>query len=272
MKIIKLGGGMDIDLDAFARDLAGHDGPMVIVHGANGLRNHIAEKLNAPIRTVTSLSGYQSVLTDDETIDLMLMTYAGLRNKRLVEICRRHGINAVGLTGVDAGLVIGRRNRGIKTKVNDKKVIMRDLSGKPQAVNTPFLHLLLDNGYVPIICPPILDENLQAINTENDDVVALLARELRAKAVVQLIEAPGLLADHGDEDSLIRRLPGDELQQWERRVEGRMKRKLMALRKVADNQISTTYIADGRMDRPVSRALNGEGTVISPNLPNAVSA
>jgi len=111
--LVKVGGG-DVDLDAIAEDLASLDGPMVVVHGANRLRDELAGKLGQPSRVVESISGYSSVLSDDAAIDVLMAAYAGIRNKRLVEALRRRGLDAIGLTGLDGGVVRGTQNRGIR--------------------------------------------------------------------------------------------------------------------------------------------------------------
>ena len=72
-------------------------------------------------------------------IDVMLMAYAGLRNKRIVESLQGYGVNAVGLTGLDGALVRGMRNKGIRIRENGKTLIKRDLSGKPVAANRKLL-------------------------------------------------------------------------------------------------------------------------------------
>ena len=262
MMIVKIGGGSGINHAEVIADLATLARPMILVHGANALRNDLADALGKPIRRVTSISGYESVFSDENAIDLLMMAYAGLSNKRLVALCQQHGINAVGLSGLDGKTVVGRRNRGIKTMQNGKKVLLRDFSGKPKAVNTDLLKLLLGEGYTPVLSVPIIDENGNAINTENDEIVALLQRELQADCVVQLIEAPGLMGDPSDSSSLISNLSAEELELWEQRVEGRMRRKILALKKLCDSGRPAIHICDGRVERPVSRALAGEGTVI----------
>ena len=116
MIVLKIGGGDGINLAGIALDLAEISEPMIVVHGANGLRNRLAEKLGHTVQTVTSVSGYTSVLSDSDTLDLMMMAYAGLRNKRLVELLQQNGVNAVGLSGIDGRVVQARRNRGIRVR------------------------------------------------------------------------------------------------------------------------------------------------------------
>lgn len=262
MIIIKIGGGKEINLKGAIQDLAELRERFIIVHGANAVRDEIAEKLGHPTKVVTSVSGYTSVLSDEAAIDAILMGYAGLQNKRIVELCQQHGINAVGLSGIDGKLIQGARNKGIRAKQGEKIVILRDHSGKPKGVNQELLELLLDHGYVPVICIPIIDENNVAINSENDDIVHLLQETLQAETVVQLIEAPGYMADIKDENSLIRVIPRASLEARESQVEGRMKRKMLALKKLMESGATRVLISDGRVEHPIQDALSGKGTTI----------
>ena len=176
MILVKIGGGENINLEAIVTDLAKQKSPFIIVHGANVLRDQLAKKLGMEKTVLTSASGYSSVFSDRDAIDVIMMSYAGLRNKRIVELCQRSGINAVGLTGLDGRLVQGERNKGIRVRENGKTLIKRDLSGKPRRINAKLLGLLLDNGYRPVMTIPIVDENGYAINSENDDIVDCVAR------------------------------------------------------------------------------------------------
>lgn len=261
MILLKLGGGATLDLEGAAEDLAALDEPCVVVHGANALRDDLAAKLGVARRTLTSVSGVQSVYTDEPALDVLLMAYSGLRNKRLVEALQRRGVDAVGLTGLDGRSIQGRRNRGIRVREGGKQLMVRDASGKPESVGR-LLPLLLENGYLPVLTVPIADEDGNAISSENDDVVAVLAAALGARAVVHLIEAPGFLADPADPASLLREIPRAE---FARRLEesgGRMKRKMMAIGRLLEAGVAEVRIADGRVAHPLRDALAGGGTVI----------
>ncbi len=262
MYIVKIGGGDGINLAGIVADLADIDEQFVIVHGANALRDSLAEQLGVPRETLTSVSGYTSVYSDAQAIDVILMSYAGLRNKRLVELCQRHGIDAVGLSGIDGRLIEGHRNPGIRVRAGGKTLIRRDLSGKPKRMNADLLRLLLTNGYTPVLCIPILDEHRVAINSENDDIINLLQASLHAKRIFQFIAAPGFLENPDDPTSLVKQLSQTELAQREERVEGRMKRKILALRKLFQADATEVCISDGRTEHPVRDALAGKGTLI----------
>ena len=262
MIIVKIGGGKEINLNGVVQDLATLTEAYIIVHGANAVRDEIAAKMGYPTKTVTSVSGYASVLSDAHAIDAIMMGYAGVQNKRLVELCQQHGINAVGLSGIDGKLVQGARNKGIRVRQNEKTIMMRDFSGKPRAINRDLLTLLLDHGYTPVLCIPIIDENNFAINSENDDIVSVLQEAVQADTVIQLIEAPGFMDDINDNNSVVPKISKLELDAREAQVEGRMKRKMLALKKLMVHGAAKVIIGDGRVEHPILDALGGKGTVI----------
>ncbi len=262
MYIIKVGGGAAINLEGIVRDLAELDGPAIVVLGANAVRDEIAERLGTPTKTLTSVSGYASVYSDEQAIDAIMMSYAGLRCSRFVELCQKNQVNAIGLSGIDGRSVQGQRNQGIRVREGSKTMLKRDFSGKPKSVNAPLFRLLTDNGYVPVLTIPIIDEKGYAINSENDDIINVLQEALAADRIVQLIEAPGFLDDKDDPTSLVPELSRGEIERREQQVEGRMKRKMLALRRLFESGASTVIIGDGRTERPISDALAGKGTII----------
>ncbi len=261
MLLLKIGSGESINLSGIARDLATIEEKAVVVHGANGLRDQLGGKLGWEKKVVTSLAGVESVYSDSITLDLIIMAYAGLRNKRIVETFLQNGIKAIGLSGIDGALITGRRNRGIKVKENNRIRILRDLSGKPVGVNIELLSLLLGKGYTPVITVPILDEKNTAINSDNDDIIYLLHTNFPSATVIFLIEAPGLLLRKEDPNSLIPYLSLKDLEDLERKSEGRIRRKLIAIRKIVSKG-GMAIVADGRKENPVLEALIGKGTVI----------
>lgn len=262
MWIIKIGGGGRINLPGIVAGLARRREPLIIVHGANALRDELAAALNKPRKTITSAAGVDSVYSDEEALDIMMMAYSGLRNKRIVELCQRHGLNAVGLSGLDGGVVRGRRNGGFRCRDGAKLKVVRDLSGKPERINGGLLQLLLQNGYTPVLTMPILDETNSAVNSENDDVVALLQKTLQADCVLQFIEAPGFLREAGDDSSLVRQMSATDIPFWIDMTDGRIKRKMMALQKLFVHGARCVRIGDGRGADPVGDLLSGQGTVV----------
>ena len=262
MYIIKVGGGAAINLEGVARDLATLEEPVLVVLGANAVRDDIAERLGTPKQILTSVSGYSSVYSDEQAMDAIMMGYAGLRCSRFVELCQQNDVNAIGLSGIDGRAVQGQRNRGIRVREGSKTLLKRDFSGKPRSVNAQLFHTLMNGGYVPVLTIPIIDENGHAINSENDDIINVLQQELSADHIVQLIEAPGFLDDKDDAQSLVPELSRSEIERREQQVEGRMKRKMLALRKLFESGASRVTIGDGRTESPIRDALAGKGTII----------
>ncbi len=263
MLIVKIGGGASINLEGIVAGLVALSEPLIVVHGANALRNQLAQQLGIPVQTLTSLSGVSSVYSDSPLIDVLMMAYAGLRNKRLVELFQQRQRNAIGLSGLDGSLISGRRNRGIRVRHNGKTVIRRDFSGKPRAVNLPLITWLLNHHYVPVITVPIRDEMGTAINSENDDIVAVLQEALQAPRVWHFIEAPGILENPRDEHTVMPSLTQQQLTHLAEETTGRMQRKIQSLLRLVSQGVEEIVVTDGRVDDPVSLALNKKGTVIS---------
>lgn len=261
MYIVKIGGSDQLNLPGIVDGLARLREPCLVVHGANAARDELARRLGTPPRVITSESGYASVFSDETAIDLLMMSYAGLRNKRLVELCRQRGIDAVGLCGLDGGVIRAKRNQGIRVREDGRRRLVRDLSGKPVAVERRLLDALLALGCLPLLTVPVADENDCAVNTENDEVVAVLQREFRAHTVLQLMAAPGLLRDAGDPGSVIPELDAASCAHWEQELGGRIRRKLHAVGKLLAVPGTRVLIGDGRGVDPIGDLVAGRGTI-----------
>jgi acetylglutamate/LysW-gamma-L-alpha-aminoadipate kinase len=265
MLLIKLGGGLDLNWEGFAADIKSVQTtePVIVVHGASATRDRIAEQLGIPIKTVISPSNITSVYTDQEAMDVFLMAYAGLVNKKLVAKLQGCGINAVGLCGLDGALWQAEAKKDLIVKENGRNKLLRNnLSGRVTEVNTSLILLLLREKYLPVICPPALGAGGEALNTDNDLAAAVMAEKLGIHRMVSLFEAPGLLADPNDESSLISCLSPETLEIQMERVEGRMKKKVMGALRALRSGVQTIYWGDGRINNPILSALEGQGTVI----------
>ena len=86
---------------------------------------------------------------------------------------------------------------------------------------------------------------------------------MNAETIINLIEAPGFLENKDDPSSLVNKMSQNELELRENQVEGRMKRKVLALRKLFEQGPCKVIISDGRVEHPLNEALNNNGTVIS---------
>lgn len=265
MLLIKLGGGLDLNWEGFGRDVQElqKENKVIIIHGASATRDRLADRIGIPVRTVESPSGVSSVYTDHEAMDIFLMAYPGLINKKLVALLQGCGVNAVGLSGLDGGLWRATAKKEILIKEGHKiKLLRNNLSGSVKDINTSLLHLLIENGYVPVICPPALGNGGKILNTDNDLAAAVVVKQLQIRRFVSLFEAPGLLADPTDESTLISSISAAEIEGYIQQVRGRMKKKVLGAKRALDAGVRTIYWGDGRKDSPVLSALRGEGTVI----------
>ncbi len=268
MIVVKVGGAEGMNYEAIARDAAAlwqKGEGLILVHGGNAEMSRIAEALGHPPRFLTHPGGQVSRLTDRKTLEIFTMVYAGLINKRLVELLQREGVNAIGLSGLDGRLLVGRRKTAVKYIENGKLKIHRgDYTGTVEEVNKALLDLLLEHGYLPVLTPPALSREGEAINTDGDAIAALIAVAYRAEALVYLSNVPGLLARYPEEDSLIPEIPVDRVEDPAYLVlaQGRMKRKVMGAAEAVRGGVGRVVFADGRVESPIARALAGQGTVV----------
>jgi acetylglutamate/LysW-gamma-L-alpha-aminoadipate kinase len=266
MIVVKVGGSEGIDLDAVCQDVAalhqsGHS--LVLVHGGSHETNVVAEKLGHPPVFVTSVSGYVSRYTDRETLAIFEMVYCGKLNKSIVEKLQQLGVNAIGLSGIDGRLLEGRRKPTLKIVQDGKKRVLRDdYTGKVERANVGLIQLLLENGYVPVVTPPAISEESEAINVDGDRAAAVLASALHAEQLIILSNVPGLLRDFPNEDSLIPLIDKDRVEDFMEFAEGRMKKKVMGAAEAVSEGVGQVVFADARVARPVTNAMAGRGTVI----------
>ena len=267
MLVVKIGGGAGIQIgptveDAAERIRAG--GKIVLVHGASGETNLLAERLGKPPRFVTSVAGLESRYTDRETLEIFEMAYCGKGNKALVEAFQARGINAVGLSGLDGRIFEGKRKDTITILDGGKRKVLRgDYTGKVERVNLGLVTLLLDHGYVPVLCPPAASYEGEAVNVDGDTAAAMLAAAVKAEEFLMLSNVPGLLRDVADAGSLVTRIPARAIEEFMPLAQGRMKRKLMAATIALDGGVRRVILASANVARPVTSALEGRGTVIS---------
>ncbi|ACZ41242.1 acetylglutamate kinase [Thermobaculum terrenum ATCC BAA-798] len=263
MLVIKIGGSKGINVDKILEDVPNIQDKMVIVHGANYELNQVSEQLGHPPRIVTSSTGQVSRFTDRRTMEIFMMVYCGKVNKTIVEKLQRLGVNAVGLSALDGGIAKGRRKDQIRVIEDGKpKVLRGDYAGSIQQIDTRLINLLLDNGYLPVLTPPAISHEGEAINVDGDKLAMEIAAALHADKFLIFSDTPGLLRNLEDENSLITRVGPDEIEEAMQVAEGRAKKKVLAAGEALKRGIGQVIFADGRVDAPIQKALSGIGTVI----------
>lgn len=265
MLIVKVGGGKTINWEFIAEDLKSilKKEKVVLVHGANAIRDEIAKKMGHPTKMIISPSGVSSVYTNKEAIDIFLMSYAGLINKRIVATLQRAGVNAVGLSGVDGRLWEGAQKKQIYSVENGKTRLINDnLTGRVEKINTELISLLLNKKYTPVICPPAITDNGEIINTDGDMATIEMARALGVNTIMYLFESPGFLQNFPDESSRIPIINASEIDNIFEMAQGRMKKKVLGIKKAFEYGVTKIYFGDGRIKYPITNCLEGNGTII----------
>lgn len=268
MIIVKLGGSGGIDPGPTLDDIAelGKTEQVVFIHGANSKLDEMTRALGREPRLVESKSGQISRFTDSETMDLMLAVYTGMVNKRLVEGLQQRGVNAVGLSAMDGRIASGPRKDTIRAIENGKPKMLRgDFAGSIKKVDPTLISLLTSNGYLPVLTPPAISDEGEAINVDGDKLALQLAIELQADALIILSNTSGLLKDVNDADSLITEIDissRDSVEAAMNSAAGRMKKKVQAGCDAVEAGIGKVVFANANTNKPVSSALNGKGTVL----------
>lgn len=263
MYILKVGGGKAVQWEHIAEDLKALPEEVVIVHGANYYASEVSEKLGIKERFIVSPSGHTSRYTDEQAMGVLTMTYAGLVNKKIVSVLRQYGINALGMCGADGGLWMGKKKDTILSQENGRVKVVRDsLTGNVVSVNKDLIALLVRLGYTPVITIPAVTPAGELINVDNDRAVAVMARDLAVRKIVMLFEAPGYLADTEDDSSRVARIKIPEIERYIQSSGSRMRKKLLGIKEACSFGVDEVYLGDGRIRHPITRALDGAGTVI----------
>jgi len=201
--VVKVGGGVFGDAAA-TRSFIEQIGILhyfgvrvVLVHGGGPQLTELSEALGVPTRIVQGRR-----ITDERSIDVTAMVLNGLINTRILAICRDLNIEAVGISGVDAGLVRAHRRPPVKLEGSDDTVDFGYV-GDIDRIDTTVLRKLLDGGLMPVVSPLSADASGVLLNINADTVAAELGAALSAEKLLLCTGAPGILERLEDPGSLI---------------------------------------------------------------------
>ncbi|CCH52248.1 acetylglutamate kinase [Fibrisoma limi BUZ 3] len=199
LTVIKIGGNV-IDnpnaLNRFLTDFAKLLGDTILIHGGGKIATQVAEKLGVQ---TTMVDGRR--ITDQAMLDVVTMVYGGLVNKQIVAKLQALDINAIGLTGADANIILAQ-----KRPVKD---IDYGFVGDIIEVDSGRLQSFLHQELTPVIAPLTHDGAGNMLNTNADTMASAVAVDMsRHKAVtlVYCFEKKGVLSDPTNDDSVIREL------------------------------------------------------------------
>jgi len=239
---------------SFAQDLAllHHVGiHPLIVHGGGPQMTDVSTRLGLE---TTFVGGHR--VTDEQTLDVAKMVLAGKLNTEVVGMLLAGGVRAVGLSGVDGGLIVAR------------KQARPDLGfvGEVVRVNVEVARTLMDQGFVPIVASIAAGEDGQAYNVNADVVAAELAVGLGAEKLVYMNDVPGVIGPHGDLLSELGVQDVLDLLAHERAVDGGMIPKLESAVRALKAGIPRAHLIDGRVEHALVLELftpEGIGTMIT---------
>ena len=179
-----------------------------VVHGGGKQLSDLARKLGIE---QTIIEGRR--VTDDATLEMAKMIFAGKINTDILAALRHRGIEAVGLSGVDGNIVhaekrppreILNRETGVKDKVDFGHV------GDVVQINARLLTVLLDHGYLPVISSLGADDEGMVFNINADTIAAEIAVQLQAEKLVLLSDVDGLYLTAGDPNTKVSRITAAE--------------------------------------------------------------
>jgi acetylglutamate kinase len=171
---------------------------VVMVHGGGPQLTEVSAAMGVPTRMVQGRR-----ITDEKAIDATSMVLNGLINTRILAICRDLSIDAVGLSGVDAGLVQAHRRPPVKLDPADHEAVDFGFVGDIDRIDTTVIARHLDAGLMPVISPLSADARGQLLNINADTVAAAIGAALGAEKLILSTGAPGILDDIKDPGSVI---------------------------------------------------------------------
>ncbi len=225
---------------------------VVLVHGGGPEITELMDRLGKKPEFVDGLR-----VTDKETIDIVQMVLAGKVNKTLVSLLSRNGGNAMGLSGMDGGL--------IRAKKKDERL---GYVGSITGINVQPVLDLLEKGYIPVISTVGCDGEGNAYNINGDTAAAWIAGALQAERLIMMTDIAGVMHDPKDPDSLIPRLTIREAEQLrsENVISGGMIPKVECCVSALRMGVHKVIIMDGRVPHSILMELltdEGAGTMMA---------
>ncbi|MHB1146834.1 MAG: acetylglutamate kinase [Lutibacter sp.] len=209
LKIVKIGGNIINDeaaLHSFLKDFAALDAPKILVHGGGKRATEISEAMGLQPKMVAGRR-----VTDEVTLEVVTMVYAGLLNKKITAHLQKFNCNALGLSGADANCILAHKR--IVTEVD------YGFAGDVVAVNAEFITLLLQNKVTPVFCAITHDKNGQLLNTNADTIASEMAIAMSDFYEVELnyvFELKGVLSTIANKNSVIQHI---DLKKYEQLIE-----------------------------------------------------
>lgn len=233
---------------------------IVLVHGAGDQANALAARLNVPQRLFAGRR-----ITDDATLDVVKMAFAGTANTDLVAALRKAHLPGVGLSGVDGNLLIARR-RPPQSATDPSTGETREIDfghvGDIEHASADLLRHLLARDYVPVVCSLAADAAGRVLNVNGDTVAARLAIAIDAAKYFLVTQVDGVMRDVRDAATLQSHLDLNDLEGLiaSGAIAGGMLPKLAACREALLGGVPKVHIINGtKPDTLLAEVFTNEG-------------
>ena len=233
---------------------------VILVHGGGKEVTKVSEQLGKKPKFVVSPSGIKSRYTDQETAEIFTMVMSGRINKTIVRLLQKNGVDAIGLSGVDAKILQAERKKKliIVNEKGRKQVIDGGYTGKINEVNVKFIKSLLEQGYTPVISPIAISEEYDFLNVDGDRAAAYVAGKVQADKVLFITNVDGLLMD----EKLVMDLTLAEAKEIRPKVGFGMEKKILAATEALEMGVKEAIIANGQKENPISAAIAHENCTV----------
>lgn len=266
MIVIKIGGSVVDGLHPSTLEdikaIADKD-KVVFVHGGGKDVTATATKLGKEQKFIVSPGGVRSRYTDKETVDIYTMVMSGKINKAITGMLLRQGIKAVGIAGIDGGVLKAERKKKllIINEKGRKMMIDGGYTGKINSVDPALIHNLVDNGYVPVVSPIALSEEYDFLNVDGDRAAAYVAGGVKADKVIFITNINGLMLN----EKLVTAMTLDQSKAALPKIGFGMEKKVLACTEALEMGVKEAIIASGQVEKPISSAIaHNNCTVITP--------
>ncbi|MEP6904030.1 MAG: acetylglutamate kinase [Actinomycetota bacterium] len=232
-----------------------------VIHGGGKQLSELAQKLGV---AQTVIEGRR--VTDDDTLELAKMIFAGKINTEILAALRHRGINAVGISGID-GNIVHAVKRPPKEIRNKETGMMETIDfgnvGDVLEINSHLLSLLLDADYLPVVSSLGADDDGRVFNINADTIAAEIAIQLKAEKLVLLSDVNGIYLNPDDKNTKISRLTIPEAEKMIEtgRATGGMIPKLQSLMSLLKSGVKSAHIISGtNRNALLSEVFTDEGT------------
>ena len=232
-----------------------------VIHGGGKQLTELAKKLGV-VQTV--IEGRR--VTDDDTLDLAKMIFRGKINTEILAQLRRRGVPAVGLSGIDGGVVkaVKRPPKDVVNKQTGETVTI-DFGhvGDVVEIDASLINTLLDSRYLPVISSLGADDNGKVFNINADTIAAEIAASLGAEKLILLSDVNGIYLDGNDENTKLSRITTSDAAHLieSGRATGGMIPKLENLITLLERGVQSAHVVSGtKRNALLAEVFTDEGT------------